>query len=148
MAREHEIARYAYYFGCFYAVLYFPLGIGLEFEPMSQNARFSLAPLTSNRLALGVLLLASGLVFSQTSFGQSSDRPNIVFIFTDDHCQQALSAYDPSRMTTPNMDRIAEQGMKFNRCYVTNAICGPSRAVIQTGKHRSPEWVHGERDNL
>ena len=38
-------------------------------------------------------------------------------------------------MTTPNMDRIAEQGMKFNRCYVTNAICGPSRAVIQTGKH-------------
>lgn len=65
----------------------------------------------------------------------SAERPNIVFIFTDDHCQQALSAYDPSRMTTPNMDRIANEGMTFNRCYVTNAICGPSRAVIQTGKH-------------
>ena len=65
----------------------------------------------------------------------AADRPNIVFIFTDDHCEQALSAYDPSRMTTPNMDRLAREGMLFNRCYVTNAICGPSRAVILTGKH-------------
>jgi arylsulfatase A-like enzyme len=61
--------------------------------------------------------------------------PNIVFIFTDDHCEQALSAYDPSRMSTPNMDRLANEGMRFTRCYVTNAICGPSRAVIQTGKY-------------
>ena len=65
----------------------------------------------------------------------AADRPNIVFIFTDDHCEQALSAYDPSRITTPNMDRIANEGIRFNRCYVTNSICGPSRAVIQTGKY-------------
>lgn len=64
-----------------------------------------------------------------------ASSPNIVFIFTDDHCTQALSAYDPSRMSTPNMDRIAREGMRFDRCYVTNAICGPSRAVIQTGKY-------------
>ncbi|MEM8735321.1 MAG: sulfatase [Planctomycetota bacterium] len=63
------------------------------------------------------------------------ERPNIVFIFTDDHCQQALSAYDDSRIITPNMDRIAREGMRFDRCYVTNGICGPSRAVIQTGKY-------------
>ena len=62
-------------------------------------------------------------------------QPNIVFIFTDDHCEQALSAYDDMRMATPNMDRIAKTGMKFTRCYVTNSICGPSRAVIQTGKY-------------
>ncbi len=65
----------------------------------------------------------------------TAEKPNIVFIFTDDHCEQALSAYDDSRMTTPHMDRIAAQGMKFTRCYVTNSICGPSRAVIQTGKY-------------
>jgi arylsulfatase A-like enzyme len=65
----------------------------------------------------------------------AADRPNIVFIFTDDHCQQALSAYDDARIVTPNMDRIANEGMLFNRCYVTNGICGPSRAVIQTGKY-------------
>ena len=63
----------------------------------------------------------------------AADRPNIVFIFTDDHCEQALSAYDDSRIVTPNMDRIAKEGMRFDRCYVTNSICGPSRAVIQTG---------------
>ena len=62
-------------------------------------------------------------------------RPNIVFIFTDDHCTQALSAYDDSRMITPHMDRIANEGARFDRCYVTNGICGPSRAVIQTGKY-------------
>lgn len=66
---------------------------------------------------------------------QAAEQPNIVFIFTDDHCEQALSAYDPARITTPNMDRIASAGMRFQRCYVTNAICGPSRAVIQTGKY-------------
>ncbi|MEM6689810.1 MAG: sulfatase [Planctomycetota bacterium] len=65
----------------------------------------------------------------------AEQRPNIVFIFTDDHCEQALSAYDPSKISTPNLDRIANDGMRFNRCYVTNAICGPSRAVIQTGKY-------------
>lgn len=62
-------------------------------------------------------------------------QPNILFIFMDDHCEQALSAYGNSRMTTPNLDRIANEGMLFNRCYVTNGICGPSRAVIQTGKY-------------
>ncbi len=65
----------------------------------------------------------------------AAERPNIVFIFTDDHCEQALSAYDDSRMSTPHLDRIAKTGMKFTKCYVTNGICGPSRAVIQTGKH-------------
>ncbi|MEM7014025.1 MAG: sulfatase-like hydrolase/transferase, partial [Verrucomicrobiota bacterium] len=65
----------------------------------------------------------------------ANDRPNIVFIFTDDHCTQALSAYDATRMATPNMDRIAKDGMRFDRAYVTNGICGPSRAVIQTGKY-------------
>ncbi len=76
-------------------------------------------------------------------------RPNIVFIFTDDHCQQALSAYDDSRIITPNMDRIAEGGMRFDRCYVTNGICGPSRAVIQTGKysHLNGFMVNGQSFN-
>tara|TARA_R110002096_G_scaffold44488_13_gene119562 strand:- start:527 stop:2092 length:1566 start_codon:yes stop_codon:yes gene_type:complete len=82
-------------------------------------------------LAASLFLFAVGLM---SSIGEDS-RPNILFIFTDDHCQQALSAYDDSRIVTPNMDRIADGGMLFNRCYVTNGICGPSRAVIQTGKY-------------
>ena len=77
-----------------------------------------------------------GLAASVSSVSAANKkRPNIIFIFTDDHCEQALSAYDDRRMTTPNMDRIAKSGMKFTRCHVTNSICGPSRAVIQTGKY-------------
>ncbi len=66
------------------------------------------------------------------------ERPNIVFIFTDDHATQAISAYGgilAEVAPTPNLDRIANEGMLFNRCLVTNSICGPSRATILTGKY-------------
>lgn len=90
----------------------------------------------SLRFLVGSLLslhLLSAVISRESVW--AADAPNILFIFTDDHCEQALSAYDPSRITTPNMDRIAKEGMRFDRCYVTNSICGPSRAVIQTGKY-------------
>tara|TARA_R110000850_G_scaffold6593_22_gene25502 strand:- start:4286 stop:5830 length:1545 start_codon:yes stop_codon:yes gene_type:complete len=82
---------------------------------------------------IAVTLFLSAVTW-MSAFAEDA-RPNILFIFSDDHCQQALSAYDDSRIVTPNMDRIANEGVKFNRCYVTNGICGPSRAVIQTGKY-------------
>lgn len=63
------------------------------------------------------------------------DRPNIVFMMADDHAIRALSCYNGDLMQTPNIDRIAQNGIKFTRAYVTNSICGPSRAVILTGKH-------------
>ena len=62
-------------------------------------------------------------------------RPNILFIFSDDHAFKAVSAYDGSLNQTPHIDRLAEEGMLFQRCYVTNSICGPQRASIQTGKY-------------
>ncbi len=65
-------------------------------------------------------------------------RPNIVFIMTDDHASQAISAYGHplgQLAPTPNIDRIARNGAKFNSNFCTNSICGPSRAVILTGKH-------------
>jgi len=63
--------------------------------------------------------------------------PNIVFIFCDDLASQAISAYGDKRklLETPAMDRIAKEGIRFDRCLVTNSICGPMRAVIQTGKY-------------
>ena len=70
-------------------------------------------------------------------------RPNILFIMSDDHGKQAISCYGssltpslaPSLIMTPGIDRIAREGMRFDRSSVTNAICGPSRAVMLTGKH-------------
>ena len=65
-------------------------------------------------------------------------RPNIVFIISDDHAYQAISAYGgrlANVAPTPNIDRIANEGMRFNNALVTNSICGPSRATILTGKY-------------
>ncbi|MBT32349.1 MAG: sulfatase [Thalassobius sp.] len=65
-------------------------------------------------------------------------RPNIIFIMSDDHAYQAISAYGGELAEiapTPNIDKLADQGMRFNRCMVTNSICGPSRATILTGKY-------------
>ena len=77
----------------------------------------------------------------------AESRPNIVFIFSDDHAYQALSAYGHNLNKTPNIDRLANEGMIFQRCLVTNSICGPSRACIQTGKysHLSGFYQNGNR---
>lgn len=73
--------------------------------------------------------------------------PNIVFIFADDHAYQAVSAYGSKINKTPHIDRLAAEGMRFDRCYVTNSICGPSRACILTGKysHKNGFYNNGNR---
>ena len=71
-------------------------------------------------------------------------RPNIIFIMSDDHAYQAISAYQDNLIVTPNIDRIAQQGMLFNNACVTNSICAPSRATILTGKHTH---LNGKIDN-
>lgn len=85
--------------------------------------------------ALGGIKVDSVLAESNQ---HNSTRPNIVFIFSDDHATQAIGAYGgrfAKFNPTPNIDRIAKNGMRFERCYVTNSICGPSRATILTGKY-------------
>ncbi len=81
-------------------------------------------------LSAVVLALLAGPVFA-------ADKPNIVLIFTDDHAYQAISAYgDPRKLIeTPNIDRIAKEGVRFDRTLVPNSICGPSRATVLTGKY-------------
>ncbi len=60
---------------------------------------------------------------------------NIVYIMTDDHTAQMMSCYDNSHVRTPNLDRIAENGVRFVSSYVANSLSGPSRACMLTGKH-------------
>ncbi len=71
-------------------------------------------------------------------------QPNILFVFTDDHAAQAISAYGSNINRTPNIDRLAHEGMLFRNCFVTNSICAPSRAVVLTGKH---SHINGVIDN-
>src|SRR5829696_7935927 len=81
------------------------------------------------------LLFALAFSLALTNSALAGDRPNIVLIFSDDHAYQAVSAYGLGLNQTPNIDRLAKEGMRFDRCYVTNSICGPSRACILTGKY-------------
>lgn len=79
-----------------------------------------------------------------TSSSRAQDRPNILVIFSDDHTEQAISAYGSKLMQTPNIDRIAKEGALMKNVFVTNSICAPSRAVFLTGKY---SHMNGLRDN-
>jgi hypothetical protein len=85
--------------------------------------------------------------YSVCAAASEKSRPNILFIFSDDHALQAISAYGgrfKDIAPTPNIDRLATQGAIFERSYCANSICGPSRACILTGKH---SHINGFIDN-
>ena len=81
--------------------------------------------------------------FAQQNAGEPK-RPNLVFIMSDDHACQAISAYGHGLNKTPNIDRIAKEGAIFTREFCTNSLCAPARAVILTGKF---SHMNGKIDN-
>ena len=74
--------------------------------------------------------------------------PNIIVIMTDDHAQRAISSYDDALIQTPNIDRLAGEGVRFANSFVTNSICSPSRAVILTGKYSHLNNLRDNRDKF
>jgi arylsulfatase A-like enzyme len=88
---------------------------------------------------MGAVLLAGLLVAAPAprALAAQAKRPNVVFFFSDDHAYQAISAYNDPRklLETPNIDRLAREGLRFDRAMVPNSICGPSRATVLTGKY-------------
>jgi arylsulfatase A-like enzyme len=94
-------------------------------------------------VATAILALSpSGLQAAEQVVGTT--RPNILLVFSDDHAYQAISAYGSRINSTPNIDRLAREGLRFDRCYVSNSICGPCRATVLTGKysHRNGYYVN------
>ncbi|MGL1894500.1 MAG: sulfatase [Spirochaetaceae bacterium] len=78
-------------------------------------------------------------------------RPNILYIMSDDHAANAISAYGSrlaNQAPTPNIDRIADSGIRMDNCFCTNAICTPSRAVVLTGQHSHVNGVKTLSDPL
>ncbi|MGA1441015.1 MAG: sulfatase-like hydrolase/transferase, partial [Ilumatobacteraceae bacterium] len=69
------------------------------------------------------------------------ERPNFLFIMSDDHAAHAISAYGSRINRTPHLDRIADGGMRFDSCFCTNSICTPSRAAILTGTYNHVNGV-------
>ena len=94
-------------------------------------------------MKMNSILITIVFVFCQL-LSLAQQRPNIVLIVSDDHAYQAISAYGSKLMQTPNIDRIANEGVLFKKAYVTNSICGPSRATIITGKY---SHKNGFKDN-
>lgn len=110
------------------------------FFPMKTTPRIAL-------LAVAALVLSIAAPSANAADDAKSQRPNIVWIFADDHAYQAIGAYggrlEPLNLT-PNIDRLAKEGMIFQRAYVGNSICAPSRATLLTGKH---SHLNGKLDN-
>jgi arylsulfatase A-like enzyme len=101
----------------------------------------------NRKLLKSIIFLILGFVFfsCKTSTTEDNERPNIIYIMSDDHAYQAISAYGYGLNETPNIDRLAEEGAIFTRACVTNSICAPSRAVLLTGKH---SFINGKVDNV
>ncbi|MFM1997732.1 MAG: Choline-sulfatase [Planctomycetota bacterium] len=99
------------------------------------------------------LTLLPGLA-TATPAAEPVRRPNILFIFTDDHAQHALSAYGSRVNVTPHLDRLAAGGARFTNSFVTNSICTPSRATLLTGQYSHKNGVpvfnafDGSRDHV
>ncbi|HSK13784.1 MAG TPA: sulfatase/phosphatase domain-containing protein [Phnomibacter sp.] len=74
----------------------------------------------------------------------SVGQPNIIYIMSDDHDADAISAYNASMIQTPNIDRLAKEGTRYTHCFVGNSICSPARATLLTGQH---SHMNGVRDN-
>jgi arylsulfatase A-like enzyme len=103
-----------------------------------------------NKKQLGItlpILAVGGVAISLSVFDankQNTKHPNIILIVTDDHSYNAISCYGSKLIQTPNIDRIANEGMRFDNFYVSNSISGPSRACILTGKM---SHINGFTDN-
>ena len=112
-------------------VLDWELNIRNSWSMFSMMKGMFSASSVHRKIILALVLI--GLVFGSSS--AEAKRPNIVFIFSDDHAVQAIGAYGSKINTTPNIDRLAKEGAIFENSFCANSICGPSRANILTGKH-------------
>ncbi|WP_447642535.1 MULTISPECIES: sulfatase family protein [Chitinophagaceae] len=88
--------------------------------------------------------LVLSLAISALTHVSAQQKPNILVIISDDHAYQTISAYGSKLTKTPNIDRIANEGALFSNAYVTNSICGPSRATLLSGKY---SHKNGFKDN-
>ena len=92
-----------------------------------------------------VLLIA---VFCPVSIAASVTRPNIIYIMSDDHASHAVGAYGSKICKTPNIDRLAREGMRFTNCFNVNSLCAPSRAALITGRYNHHNGFFRNRDKF
>lgn len=96
-----------------------------------------------------VVLAFAACVLPSLALAETPSRPNIIFMFSDDHAEHAISAYGSKVNKTPHLDRLAAEGTRFTNSFVTNSICAPSRATLLTGQysHKNGVPVFNRFDN-
>ncbi|WP_276501127.1 arylsulfatase [Terrimonas pollutisoli] len=94
---------------------------------------------------LQVILIAAFVLYAVLAFAQSSSgkRPNIIYIYADDLGYGDLGCYGQQKIKTPNLDRMAKEGMRFTQHYAGAPVCAPSRAILMTGKHAGHSYIRG-----
>jgi arylsulfatase A-like enzyme len=98
-----------------------------------------------NSLSLAAFLVVLGCMAGVCmAQDEGTRRPNILYVMSDDHASHAMSCYGSRINQTPNLDRLADEGMLFTNCFCTNSICAPCRAVVLTGKY---SHLNGVIDN-
>jgi len=105
----------------------------------------------SNRLvvlSLSLLVFAANSIFLFRGSAQAAPaaKPNIIFILVDDLGYGDLGCYGQKQIKTPNLDRLASEGMRFTQFYAGSTVCAPSRCVLMTGKHTGRALVRGNRE--
>lgn len=119
---------------------------GLPYMNVFNQIIYKMKSIQKPLLFFGAIVLLVASCKTAAKEEQAEDKPpNILFIMSDDHAYQAISAYGYKLNKTPNIDRLAEEGALFTRATVTNSICAPSRAVMLTGKH---SFINGKVDNV
>ena len=101
------------------------------------------------RVILSVLVVVTGLVFTavpEQNRASQASRPNILLIQADDLGYGDLSAYGQVQFTTPNLERMARDGIRFTNYYAGSTVCAPSRAALMTGLHTGHAWIRGNGD--
>lgn len=115
----------------------------LVIEPLNVYLVIRIKVLSINYPGMKKSLLVILLFVVCSVFAQQ--RPNIIYIMSDDHDDDAISAYNKQFIQTPNIDRLAKEGMKFTKAFVGNSICSPARATLLTGQHSHKSGVKDNR---
>src|SRR5439155_6604972 len=93
----------------------------------------------------GLLIVAVLTFVANGVFAAETSRPNIVFILADDLGYGELGCFGQTKIKTPNLDRLAAEGMRLTQHYAGNAVCAPSRCVLMTGKHPGHAFIRDNR---
>lgn len=116
---------------------------------MSNNKQIIIS-----QIAIGILLLMFGACSStkvnkdsNTKANINNNKPNIIYILADDLGYGDLSCYGQTKFSTPNIDRLAAEGIKFTQHYSGSAVCAPSRSTLITGQHTGHTYVRGNKEH-